>query len=95
MIWTLYNLANNPDVCHLLESEIDSILNDNEEITASTLSLLTYTESVLKESLRLHQPVPIISRKTIEDNTLTASDGKQIHVKKGTDIMINFYTLHQ
>jgi cytochrome P450 len=95
MIWTLYNLANNPDVCHLLESEIDSILNDNEEITASTLSLLTYTESVLKESLRLHQPVPNISRKTIEDNTLTASDGKQIHVKKGTDIMINFYTLHQ
>jgi cytochrome P450 len=95
MIWTLYNLANNPDVCHRLEAEVDSILDDNKEITASTLSLLTYTESVLKESLRLHQPVPAIVRKAIEDNTLTASDGKQIHVKKGTDIMINFFVLHQ
>jgi cytochrome P450 len=95
MIWTLYNLANNPDVCHQLESEVDSILNDNEEITASTLSLLTYTESVLKESLRLHQPVTSVIRKAIEDNTLTASDGKQIHVKKGTDILVDIFTLHQ
>jgi len=95
MIWTLFNLVNNPDVCYQLESEVDSILNHNEEITASTVSLLTYTEAVLKESLRLHQPVPAIVRKAIEDNTLTASDGKQIHVKKGTDIMVNFFTLHQ
>jgi cytochrome P450 len=95
MVWTLYNLANNPDVCHRLESEIDSVLNDNEEITASTLSLLTYTEAVLKESLRLHQPVPFVLRKAIEDNTLTTSDGKQIHIKKGTDIVVNIYILHQ
>ena len=95
MVWTLYNLANNPDVCRQLECEVDSVLNDNEEITASTLSLLTYTESVLKESLRLHQPVPFLVRTAIEDNLLTATDGKQIHVKKGTDILLNIYILHQ
>jgi cytochrome P450 family 6 len=95
MTWTLYNLANNPDIYRRLESEIDSVLNDNEEITISTLSLLTYTELVLKESLRLHQPVPTLSRTAIEDNTLIASDGKHIHVKKGTDILINLFTLHQ
>ncbi|CAF1531612.1 unnamed protein product, partial [Adineta steineri] len=72
MIWTLYNLANNPDVCQRLEVEVDSVLNDNEEITASTLSLLTYTEAVLKESLRLHQPVPTIVRQAVEDNMLIA-----------------------
>ena len=95
MIWTLYNLANNPDVVHRLESEVDSILNDNEEINASTLSLLNYTELVLKESLRLHQPVPTLIRTAIEDNTLIASDGKHIHIKKGTDILINLFILHQ
>ncbi|CAF3508753.1 unnamed protein product [Adineta steineri] len=94
MIWTLYNLANNPDVCQRLEVEVDSVLNDNEEITASTLSLLTYTEAVLKESLRLHQPVPTIVRQAVEDNMLIASDGKQIHIKKGTDIQVNFFLLH-
>ncbi|CAF4263952.1 unnamed protein product [Rotaria sp. Silwood2] len=94
MTWTLYNLANNPDICHRLESEIDSVLNDNEEITTSTLSLLTYTELVLKESLRLHQPAPSLVRTAIEDNTLIATDGKHIDIKKGTDILINLFILH-
>jgi cytochrome P450 len=95
MTWTLYNLANNPDVCRRLELEIDSVLKDDEEITVSTLSLLIYTEFVLKESLRLHQPVPSLVRTAIEDNTLIASDGKHIHIKKGTDILINLFVLHQ
>ena len=95
LTWTLYNLANNPDVCHQLEAEVDSVLNNVEEITPSTLSLLTYTEAVLKESLRLHQPVPSIERTAVKDNTLVASDGKEIHIKKGTGISLNFYMLHQ
>ena len=49
----------------------------------------------IAKSLRLHQPVPTIVRKAVEDNTLTASDGKQIHIKKGTDILIDLYGLHQ
>ena len=95
MIWTLYELANDPDVCRRLEAEVDSIFDDNEELTASILSLLSYTEAVLKESLRINQPVPNVVRKTIKDNTLVATDGKQIHVKKGTGIMVNFFALHQ
>lgn len=95
MTWTLYNLATNPEICRLLEAEVDSVLDDVEEITPATLSLLTYTEAVLKESLRLHQPVPAIVRTAIKDNTLVASDGKEIHIKKGTGIFLNFYMLHQ
>ncbi|CAF3786162.1 unnamed protein product [Rotaria sp. Silwood1] len=95
MTWTLYNLANNPDICRRLEAEVDSVLDNTEEITPSTLSLLTYTEAVLKETLRLHQPVPAIVRTAVKDNTLVASDGKEIHIKKGTGIFLNFYLLHQ
>ncbi|CAF2124303.1 unnamed protein product [Rotaria magnacalcarata] len=94
MTWTLYNLTNNPDVYRRLEAEVDSVLNDDEEITPSTLSLLSYTEAVLKEALRIHQPVPAIVRTAVKDNTLVASDGKQIHIKKGTGIFLNFYMLH-
>ena len=95
MTWTLYHLANNPEVCRRLEAEVDSVLKDDEDITASTISLLTYTESVLKESLRIASPVPVIARTAVKDNTLTASDGKKIHIKKGTEIGINFLMLHQ
>ncbi|CAF2547409.1 unnamed protein product [Rotaria sp. Silwood2] len=81
VLLTLYNLANNSDICHRLEMEIGLVLNDNEEITPSTLSLLAYTESVVKEFLRLHQPIQFIVRKAIEDNILVDSDGKKIYVK--------------
>jgi cytochrome P450 len=95
MTWTLYNLVNNPDVYQRCQAEVDSVLNgdDDDEITPSTISLLTYTEAVLKESLRFHQPVPILRRTAIEDNTLVARDGKQIHIRKGTDIAMNLIIL--
>ena len=98
MVWTFYNLCQNPDVYQRLEAEIDSVLSDSEEheeISVSQLSLLTYTEAVLKESLRLDQPVPLLARTAIEDHRLTASDGKVIDVKKGSDVMIDIFNLHQ
>lgn len=95
MCWCLYDLANNPDACHQLEQEIDSILHDNEELTVDMLSRLTYTELVLKESLRLHPPIPAVARVAVDDNTLITSDGKEIHVKKGTNLILHLYNLHQ
>ena len=95
MTWTLYNLANHPDIYHRCQTEVDSVLNDNEDLTVSTISLLTYTEAVLKETLRYHQPVPVLLRKAVENNTIVASDGKHIHIKKGTHISIQLNILHR
>jgi cytochrome P450 len=95
MTWTLYCLATNPDVYRRLEVEVDSVLDDNVEITPSTLSTLEYTEAVLKESLRLHQPVHQLLRTAVEDNTLVTSDGKRIRVRKGTDVLLNLHLLHR
>ena len=93
--WTMYNLANHPDIYHRCQAEVDSVLNTDEELTASTISLLTYTEAVLKETLRYHQPVAGILRTAIENNTIVASDGKQIRVRKGTDVAIQLNILHR
>jgi cytochrome P450 / NADPH-cytochrome P450 reductase len=95
MSWTFYNLVTNPDVYHQCQAEVDSVLSGDTEMTASTISLLTYTEAVLKESLRHYQPVPVVHRATIEDNTIVARDGKQIRIRKGTDIVINLHILHR
>ncbi|CAF4023515.1 unnamed protein product [Rotaria magnacalcarata] len=66
----LYNLASNSDFYRRVEAEVALVLNDDEEITSSTLPLLSYTEVVLKEALRIHQPVPAIVRTAAKDNTL-------------------------
>jgi cytochrome P450 len=95
MTWALYNLASNPEVYRRCVDEVDSVMSIDNELTDSMLSLLTYTEAVLKESLRLYPPAPLLIRTAVADNTLVASDGKHIHVKKGTELALNLYMLHQ
>lgn len=97
MAWALYNLATHADIYEQCRSEVDSVLggDDDAGFDISSISLLTYVEAVLKETLRYHQPVPTMLRTAIHDNIIVASDGKQIHVKKGTDIAIYLNILHR
>lgn len=95
MIWTLYNLASHPEIYRRCQDEIDSVLTEENIIDVSTLSLLNYTEKILKESLRLYPSVPLLPRTAIKDNTIVTSDGKHIRISKGTEVIINVYMLHQ
>ncbi len=83
----MYNLACHPEVYHHCQNEIDSILKTDDEINLSTISLLNYTEMVLK--------IPLLPRTAIKDNTLVTSDGKHIRVRKGTEVIVNLCMLHQ
>jgi cytochrome P450 len=94
MTWTIYCLTQYPDVLINLQKEIGSVLN-GQPPNIESLSRLVYTEAVLKESLRLYPPVPNILRRCIYDNTIVADDGKEIFVPKGTEIFMNFYTIHR
>ncbi|CAF2948263.1 unnamed protein product [Rotaria sp. Silwood2] len=94
MVWTLYNLACHPEVYRRCQNEIDSVLNNDDAIDSSTISLLNYTEAVLKESLRLYPSIPLLPRTAIKDNTLVTSDGKHIRISKGTEVIVNLYMLH-
>ncbi|CAF2043486.1 unnamed protein product [Rotaria magnacalcarata] len=69
----VYEEALTFDFYRRVEAEVALVLNDDEEITSSTLPLLSYTEVVLKEALRIHQPVPAIVRTAAKDNTLVGS----------------------
>ncbi|CAF1283193.1 unnamed protein product [Rotaria magnacalcarata] len=92
--WALYNIVTNLDVYQRCQNEVDSVLSANEELTVAAISQLTYTEAVLKETLRSHQPAPFLYRTAIVDNIIVASDGKQIHIRKGVDIAMNLNVMN-
>lgn len=54
------------------------------------LSKLTYLTNTLKESLRIHPPVPIIGRTITQERKLDNG----LVLKKGTDVSINIYSVH-
>ncbi|XP_068125092.1 ultra-long-chain fatty acid omega-hydroxylase-like isoform X1 [Hyperolius riggenbachi] len=90
--WILYNLARHPEYQDKCREEIKELMNskDTSHLEWDDLSQLPFTTMCIKESLRLHPPVTVISRKCTEDITLP--DGKVI--PKGVVCIISIYGTH-
>lgn len=65
----LYNLAKHQDVQQKVYEEIKEVIGTDptDSYTVNDLSNFKYFELVLKESLRIYSPVPIIGRYLRED----------------------------
>jgi cytochrome P450 len=69
LTWAWYLLAQHPVVEAKLHAEIDSTLAGRPP-TVSDLPRLPYTESVLRETMRLYPPVPLLVRRNIEEYSI-------------------------
>ncbi|KAE8915663.1 hypothetical protein PF005_g19816 [Phytophthora fragariae] len=94
--WFFINLTAKPDVETAIRNEIaeklPNLAGRGENATHATMqdvSQLVYLEAALKETLRLHPPVPMIPKYVVEDTTL--SDGT--FVKGGSLIVLATYVM--
>lgn len=87
----LMYLAMNQDIQMELFDEISGVFSENFNIDYVRLNELKCLEMVLKETLRLFTPIPIMMREAFADCDL--GTGKT--VKKGTKIFVFTYILHQ
>lgn len=89
LTWTLYLVANAPEVQARLLAEARQVLGDGP-VTADGLDRLTFHEQVVYESLRLFTPGPLILRTARRDVDLGP-----VQVKAGTNVFCNLYVLHR
>ncbi|XP_021372772.1 phylloquinone omega-hydroxylase CYP4F2-like isoform X1 [Mizuhopecten yessoensis] len=89
--WTLYSLAENPEIQRRIQQEIDEVLQgrDSDDITWDDLSKLTYLTMCVKEGMRLHSPVPVILREITERLEI---DGEIVPI--GQMVLILIYNTH-
>jgi cytochrome P450 len=67
LIWMFYCLARQPQIAALLHRELDEVLGGREP-TANDLPALSYTERVIKETLRLYPPAfAVFIRQALEE----------------------------
>ncbi|CAO2604687.1 Cytochrome P450 4F6 [Lemmus lemmus] len=90
--WILYNLARHPEYQERCRQEVQELLRgrEPEEIEWDDLNQLPFLTMCIKESLRLHPPVPVISRCCTQDIVLP--DGRVI--PKGVTCLISIFGVH-
>ncbi|KAJ3675304.1 hypothetical protein LUZ60_004346 [Juncus effusus] len=86
LTWTMTELMRSPDIMVKTQQEVRKIGTNKSKIKEEDLQHLTYLKLVIKESLRLHPPVPLLlPRETLDDCVI---QGRKI--PKKTRVFINF-----
>jgi cytochrome P450 len=89
MTWTWYLLSQHPAEEAKVHAELDSVLNGRIP-NSEDLSRLTYTRSVIDESMRLYPPAHIITREALADDVLAGC-----RVRKGSNVLIAPWVVHR
>jgi cytochrome P450 len=85
LTWTWYLLSQHPEVERNLHAEVDSVLGGRFP-TMEDVRKLTYTFSVLQESMRLYPPVWMMPRDAIKDDEI---DG--VHIPARSMVIVSPY----
>ena len=87
--WLWYLLTQHPDVVTKIEAELEQVLHGRSP-TPADFPQLTYTNQVIKESMRLYPSAWSISRRALGDDEI---DG--YHIPAGAIVALSPYTLHR
>ncbi|OSX75165.1 hypothetical protein BU14_0251s0005 [Porphyra umbilicalis] len=93
IVWLLHLLDTHPAVRARLAAEADAVLGAGaarRSPTAADLDRLPYTEAVVKETLRLYPPFPLIQRVATDEAVLGG-----VAIPAGTPVFVLPYLLHR
>lgn len=87
--WVLARMVLHPDIQAKAQAEIDTIVGTNQ-VTDSDLPKLPYLQAIVKETLRVHPPGPLLSwaRLSIHDTHVGPH-----FVPAGTTAMVNMWAI--
>ncbi|KAL0359287.1 UNVERIFIED_CONTAM: cytochrome [Sesamum angustifolium] len=87
--WTLSELIRNKNVTMKLKNELKNIARSSSTITEEDLEKCAYLKAVVKETLRLHPPLPLlVPRESTQDVKLFNYD-----IGAGTRVVINVWAI--
>eukprot|EP00899_Mesostigma_viride_P008402 jgi/Mesvir1/17563/Mv08806-RA.1 len=90
LLWTLFFLADNPQVFATLREEVLSVLGPTRAPTEKDLSRFRYLRAVLFETMRLRPPAYLMARASKRDVEVEG-----YRIPKGTTVLISAYVMHR
>ncbi|PIA38484.1 hypothetical protein AQUCO_02800294v1 [Aquilegia coerulea] len=87
--WAMTELLRNPHVLKKVEAELDEVVGRSQKVTENDIWRLPYLQAVVKETLRLHPPVPLlVPRRCIEDTEYMGYS-----IPKETQVLVNVWAI--
>lgn len=89
MEWALTELLLNPDAMAKVRDELDRVIGPNRKVEESDIDSLLYLQAVLKETFRLHPPIPfLVPRRAMKDTSFMGYD-----VPENTQVFVNAWAI--
>jgi cytochrome P450 len=89
LTWTLYLLARSPQWSAALEQEIGQVTGGGP-VESTHIERLVLVQQVIKESMRLYPPVPMLSRQCVAPTRLDGLD-----IVPGATVVMPIYAMHR
>jgi len=82
--WAMKELLRNPDDLRRLQQELADVVGMDRNVTESDLSELPFLTCVVKETLRMHPPIPMLYYATAKDCVVGGYS-----VPRGSQVTVN------
>nr|WKU61929.1 sarpagan bridge enzyme [Rauvolfia serpentina] len=87
--WCMSEMIKNPRVMKKAQDEVRQVLKDKKKVSGSDLAKLEYVKMVIKESVRLHPPAPLLFPREVREDF--EMDG--MIIPKKSWVIINYWAV--
>ncbi|PIA26907.1 hypothetical protein AQUCO_08600056v1, partial [Aquilegia coerulea] len=87
--WAMTELLRNPEKMTKAQSELNEMIDENKPIDEADIVRLPYLQAVVKETFRMHPPVPLLIPHKAESRVELCG----YIVPKNTQVLINVWTM--
>lgn len=87
--WALTELLTNPESLNKAKAELAQAVGADRTFEEDDIDNLPYLKAVIKETLRLHPPIPfLVPRRAMEDTNFQG-----YHIPKDTQVLVNAWAI--
>ncbi|CAN1826812.1 Cytochrome P450 84A1 [Linum perenne] len=87
--WAMAELLKSLDDLKCVQQELSNVVGLNRHVEERDLDKLTFLKCILKETLRLHPPIPLLLHETAEDTEWVSG----YFIPKRSRVMVNAYAI--
>ncbi|KAH7660652.1 Flavonoid 3'-monooxygenase protein [Dioscorea alata] len=88
--WIMARMVLHPEIQAKAQAEIDAVVGESKLVSDDDISNLHYLQCIVKESLRMHPPGPLLSWARLAIHDVNVGD---YFIPAGTTAMVNMYAI--